>query len=189
IEEEKGHKEPSNKVTVNVPEEPSFTIEKLQRLASSNTFTKEELTGKLGQTVEYEVIVKNTGNVSLKFKALSDANCEGISPSGEVTIAVAGEQTYSCTHKLTSVGKYTNEASIEEEKGHKEPSNKVTVNVPEEPSFTIEKLQRLASSNTLTQSELTGKLGQTVEYEVIVKNTGNVSLKFKALSDANCEGV
>jgi uncharacterized repeat protein (TIGR01451 family) len=179
----------SNKVIVSVPEEPSFTIKKLQRIGSSSSYTESELTGKVGQTVEYEIVVKNTGNVALKFKALSDGKCEGISPAGEVEVAVGGEQTYTCSHKLTAVGKYTNAAAIEESKGHKEPSNEVVVNVPEEPSFTIKKLQRIGSSSSYTESELTGKVGQTVEYEIVVKNTGNVALKFKALSDGKCEGI
>jgi hypothetical protein len=31
------------------------------------------------------------GNTSLKFSELTDAHCEGISPSGEVEVAAGGE--------------------------------------------------------------------------------------------------
>ena len=91
---------------------PAFTVEKLQEIKGSKAgFTTSELTGKIGQTVDYEIIVKNTGNVSLKFGKLSDANCTSIAPSGEETIAVGGEETYTCHHELTAVGSYSNEAS------------------------------------------------------------------------------
>jgi uncharacterized repeat protein (TIGR01451 family) len=174
------------------PAEPSFTIEKLQEVAGSGKgFTTSELTGKIGQTVDYEIIVKNTGNTSLKFSKLTDANCEGISPSGEAELAAGGEQTYTCTHKLTATGKYGNKGSITGNEGTGEKtSNEVVVSVPKDPSFTIEKLQEIAGSGKgLTTSELTGKIGQTVDYEIIIKNTGNASLKFSKLTDPNCEGI
>jgi uncharacterized repeat protein (TIGR01451 family) len=179
----------SNTVVVTLTE-PSFTIEKLQRLQGGGSYTTAELTGKIGQTVEYEIIVKNTGNTSLKFSKLTDANCEGISPSGEVEVAAGGEQVYTCSHVLDKVGKYTNEASITGNEGTgTKTSNKVTVNVPSEPSFTIEKQQRLKGEAGYTTSELTGEVGETVEYKIIVQNTGNTSLKFGKLTDANCEGI
>jgi len=182
----------SNTVVVKVPTtaKPSFTIEKLQRLEGEAGYTQTQLTGKLGQTVEYEVVVKNTGNTSLKFSELSDANCEGISPSGEVELAAGGEQVYTCSHVLTQLGEYTNEASITGNEGTgTETSNKVVVNVPAEPAFTIEKLQRIEGKEPFTKAELTATLGQTVEYEVIVKNTGNTSLTFSNFMDGNCEGI
>ncbi len=182
----------SNEVVVNITAESSFTIEKLQEIEGSKAgFVKTKLSGEIGQTVDYKIVVKNTGNVSLKFKPLVDANCTGISPSGEVTVAAGGEQTYTCHHELTAVGVYGNEASIEGNEGTgTKTSNKVEVEVAAKPSFTIEKLQEIEGSKAgFTKSELTGKDGQTVDYEIIVKNTGNVSLKFKPLSDANCAGI
>ena len=184
--------ETSNKVEVDVPAEPSFTIEKLQEIEGSNAgFTKSKLTGAIGQTVDYEIIVKNTGNVALKFGKLVDSNCTSIAPSGEETVAAGGEETYTCHHELTAVGVYSNEATIEGNEGTGSgTSNKVEVDVPAEPSFTIEKLQEIEGSKAgFTKSNLTGKLGQTVDYEIIVKNTGNVTLKFGPLIDANCTTI
>ncbi len=180
----------SNKVEVEVSAKPSFSIEKLQKIEGEASFTKSKLTGEIGQTVDYEIVVKNTGNTSLKFGALSDANCEGVSPGTEETIAAGGEQTYTCSHKLTATGVYVNEASIEGNEGTgSKTSNKVEVEVPAKPSFSIEKLQKIEGEASFTKSKLTGEIGQTVDYEIVVKNTGNTSLKFGALSDANCEGV
>ena len=90
----------SNKVTTKVPAEPSFTIEKQQKIAGEGTFATSEVSGKLGQTVEYKVIVKNTGNVPLKFGALKDTNCEGITPAGATELAVGKEESFTCSHKL-----------------------------------------------------------------------------------------
>jgi uncharacterized repeat protein (TIGR01451 family) len=181
-------KQSSNEVVVDV-QKASFTIEKKQRVEGAGSYTTSELSAKVGQTVEYEVIVKNTGTVALKFGKLADANCEGISPAGEVTLAAGGEQVYTCSHKLSSTGKYGNAASIEGSEGTgKQTSNEVVVNV-QKASFSIEKRQRVEGAGSYTTSELTAKVGQTVEYEVVVKNTGTVALKFGKLVDANCEGI
>lgn len=68
---------------------------------------------------------------SLKFSKLSDAHCEGISPTSEVELSPGGEQAYTCSHVLTTTGKYTNEASITGNEGTGEQtSNQVIVNVP-----------------------------------------------------------
>ena len=90
---------------------------------------------------------------------------------------------------MLAVGTYTNEASIEGNEGTgTKTSNKVTAKVAAEPSFTIKKEQRIAGEVAYTASELTGKLGQTVEYKITVKNTGNLPLKFSALKDTGCRG-
>ncbi len=179
----------SNKVVVKVATKATFTIEKQQRIKGEPSYSAAEHTGALGQTVEYLIVVKNTGNVALKFGALKDANCEGISPIGATEVGVGKEESFSCSHVL-AVGTYTNEASIEGNEGAgTKTSNKVTTKVPAEPSFTLEKQQRIAGEGSYSTGELNGKLGQTVEYKFIAKNTGNLPLKFGALKDTGCEGI
>ncbi len=52
-------------------EEPEFTVEKLQRIkGSDSSFTTDFLLGTAGQTVEYEIVVKNTGDVPLSLSPL-----------------------------------------------------------------------------------------------------------------------
>src|SRR5437870_3754675 len=57
--------------------EPSFTIEKLQRIAGSGgSFTQATLTGVTGETVEYEIVVKNTGVPTLTLSNFTDQHCD-----------------------------------------------------------------------------------------------------------------
>ena len=117
---------------------PSFTIEKEQEIEGSNAgYTKSKLSADVGETVHYKIVVKNTGNVTLKFGDLSDSNCSGISPSGGETLPAGSEQAYTCSHKLTSTGVYSNEATIEGNEGTgPETSNKVTAGTASEPGPT-----------------------------------------------------
>lgn len=195
-------KHESNRVEVEVPttppvEEPAFTIEKLQRIGGSGSFTKEKLTGMVGETVEYEIIVKNTGNVSLTFSAFTDTDCESISGGPGATPVAPGESTtFTCIHVLTKTGTYTNVAKITGTPKGKMPieegSNVVEVEAnttpPEEkPAFTLEKLQRIGMSSSFTKEPLTGSIGETVEYEIIIRNTGNVPLTFSSFEDSLCD--
>ena len=177
-----------------LPVSPEFTIEKLQRLEGEATFTKSELTGSIGQTVEYEIVVRNTGNTPLQFSHFQDARCEGISGGpGEKPLQPGQVTTFTCTHRLTAPGTWTNAATIEGNEGTgKKESNEVVVKVPTippTPEFTIEKLQRIDETGSFTKNELTGAIGQVVNYQIIVRNTGTVTIQLSNFKDEHCEGL
>jgi hypothetical protein len=173
------------------PMEPSFTIEKLQKIqGSAGGFTKEELTGQIGQTVDYELIVKNTGELALKFGPLTDSKCTNIKPSGATELQAGEAETFTCEHLLTTVGRYTNTGTIEGNEGTgSKTSNEVLVVVPEEPNFSIFKEQRIQGEGAFTKEPLTSEVAKKVEYRLIVTNTGNASIKFGALTDAKCTNI
>jgi uncharacterized repeat protein (TIGR01451 family) len=182
---------------------PGLSVEKLQKIAGAGGEpTTAPLTGELGDTVDYEIVVKNTGNVPLSIGGgdVVDRNCGTISggpPSG--TLEVGGEAIYRCTHVLEAVGSYTNRAEVSgvPPAGDGSPitqaSNTVVVEVPlppalPTPAFTLEKLQQIAGAGgSYTSSQLTGVVGQTVDYEIVVKNTGNVPLALASFTDPQCD--
>jgi hypothetical protein len=180
---------------------PGFSIEKLQKIAGSGSFTKSTLMGNVGETVEYEIVLHNSGNVPLSFEPLVDSNCdEGTVSGGPGTspLAPGASATYMCTHVLSAgdraAGSHSNSARTTgaPPPGDGNPithtSNTVVVTVaPAAPAFSIEKLQRIAGSGSFTTQTLSGQVGQTVEYEVVVKNTGNVTLTMSGFADANCD--
>ena len=63
------------------------TRSKRSRRSGRKPLQRTEKTGKTGQTVEYKIVVKNTGNVTLKFGALKDTGCEGTHPSTGTELA------------------------------------------------------------------------------------------------------
>jgi hypothetical protein len=174
--------------------EPSFTIEKLQQIGASG-FSSTTLTGAVGDTVDYRIIVTNTGRVPETLEGFTDPNCAPGTLSGgpgSQALAPGGTTTYTCSRGLPTVGTYVNEATVTADTVGGEPltlsSNRVVVNVPAQPAFTIEKLQRLAgATSSFTSSPLTATVGQTVVYEVVVDNTGNVALDLATFTDAQCD--
>ena len=187
-----GNEEPkeSNEVVVEVPAAPNFTIEKLQEIAGSGGgFTKNELTGKVGQVVDYRIIVTNTGNTALSLTNFTDANCTNIA-GGASELAVGGSTVFTCEHPLTTTGTWTNEGTVTGTPPGGPPmihtSNKVVVKVPTE-DFTVVKLQKITGE--FTTATLTGKVGDIVHYEIIVTNTGESFIKVESVVDVNCTNI
>ncbi len=175
---------------------PSFTIQKLQQIAgSSSGWTATELNGKIGQTVDYQMTVSNTGNVAFTLTEFMDPNCDlGTQQGGPVGVSVApGEKVvFTCSHLITGGGSYSNVASATAKyteggsEAHK--SNTVVVNVVLEPRLTLSKAQEIKGSGTgFTASTLSGTVGQTVLYQITAKNTGNVPLTLSEFTDIYCD--
>ncbi len=185
---------------------PALSVQKLQKIAgTTGSYTTAPVTGQVGDTVDYEIVVKNTGNVPLTIGSQDfiDHNCTGITggPGAGEALEVGASTTYRCTHVLTEAGSYTNKAEVSgippEYEGHPglpvtSTSNTVVTEVPEpsltpEPGMSVEKLQEIVGSGSYTTAPITGQIGQIVQYEIIIKNTGNVPLTLSAFSDPRCD--
>jgi len=186
---------------VNCASAPAFSVEKLQEIAGGGgSYTTSPLTGQVGRTVDYEILVKNTGNVPLTLGSFTDPRCDAGTVSGGPGVgALAPESStsYLCTHLLDeadqSAGSYANTVTVTgtPPNGEGSPvthtSNTVVVKVPR-PAFSVEKLQEIAGGGgSYTTSPLTGQVGQTVDYEILVKNTGNVPLTLGSFTDPRCD--
>ncbi len=195
----------SNKLTghfvmtarITCPPAPSFTVEAKQALAGSSTFTSSPIKALLGQTVDYEVLAKNTGNVPLTLGSFVDPRCDsGTVKAGANPVAPGSTATYTCSHVITAAdqtaGSYTSAASLTGTPplGDGPPSthasNTLAVSVPA-PSFSIEALQQVEGAGPFGTSALTAPVGATVDYEILVKNTGNVELTIEGFTDSYCD--
>ena len=73
------------------------------------------MTGALGQTVDYEIVVTNAGDVALTFSGFADPHCDPgtiAGGPGEAVLQPGESTTYTCSHVLGSVGSYVNEATV-----------------------------------------------------------------------------
>jgi hypothetical protein len=190
--------------------EPALAIQKLQKFEGESGYTEAPLAhGRVGQMIDYEMTVRNTGDVSLTISSFNDRKCdpgtitggpgvEILTPAGPTSSG--GSATYLCTHEITEAdaeaGFYAN---VAEATGLPQACNGsgcnpvtgesntvvVTVVPPPSPAFTIEKLQKTTGS--FTEEALTGEVGQTVDYEIVVTNTSNTALTLSSFSDGHCD--
>ena len=99
---------------------PAFTIQKLQTIAGSGQpLTTGVLGGQVGQVVDYQIQVTNTGNTPLAFSKFLDPHCDPGSIAGgvgEAPVEPLGVVTYTCNHTLKAIdgeaGFFTNTATI-----------------------------------------------------------------------------
>lgn len=178
---------------------PSFTIEKLQKVhGSAEPFTSAPVSSTVGGQLDYQITVKNTGNVPLTFSSFTDTNCSGVAggPAGQVP--VGGSATYTCSHVLTLADanhEYDDSATVTAtppgEPSITHTSNTVDARVPftAEPGFALQKTQHVAGQpGSFTTGAVSAVRGETIEYEVVATNTGNVPLRFSDFSDTVCDG-
>ena len=112
---------------------PKLTIKTEQKLKGSRAgFSARPLTVKLshagvdagrrkprprrpGEIIEYQVTVKNTGNVPLALTRLSDPYCADLSSGGPVDeqLQPGASARYSCQQTVSRDGTYLNQATIE----------------------------------------------------------------------------
>lgn len=98
---------------------PGFAVEKRQSIAGSGEgFVTTPLVAQVGQTVNYQIVVTNTGSITLKFSGLEDPHCDpGTITGGGSGILEPGAATkYTCRHVVTAAdlaaGSYSNVATI-----------------------------------------------------------------------------
>jgi hypothetical protein len=90
---------------IDCPYDPKYTVIKKQRRGGTGGYSTETIpNGKVGEKVEYGIVVTNTGNVPLKLSNFSDPNCdEGTITGGpgENAIPIGGFSNFFCSHTLT----------------------------------------------------------------------------------------
>jgi hypothetical protein len=82
----------------------SFSIQLVQRL-KGGSFDPKALAGEVGQTIEYAIVLPNTGNVPLTFTSFADPYCDPGTISGGPggsAVPPGGSTTYYCRHLLTA---------------------------------------------------------------------------------------
>jgi hypothetical protein len=101
--------------------DPRLSVEKLQRIegSASGAYTSSPQTGEVGQTIGYEILVANPGNVPLTIGDFTDPRCDAGTITGgpaEGVLPPGGSSTYLCKHVLDeadlAVGSYENTAML-----------------------------------------------------------------------------
>ena len=186
----------SNEVEV-AAAKASFTIEKQQMISGGQgDFVTTPINGVVGDTVSYQIVVTNTGEVPLTMSDFTDAHCDSgtiAGGPGATPLSPGASTTYTCNHKLASTGDYTNQASVDGTPpgGGAIPgeSQQVVVHVDSAPvvGMSVDKLQRVGGSGEFTKEPLAASVGQTVEYQIVVHNTGNASITMSSFADPHCD--
>ena len=159
----------------------------------------------LGEIINYELTVTNTGNVTLSNVMITDANADSITPSILLTIAPNVSVTILATHQITQVdldaGTVVNSASViaedpfgntaedisddpnnptdSDSNGDGEPDDTTIIGVNQNPSMSLKKTAVFNDEN----GDGIPQENETLTYNFEVENTGNVTLSEILITD------
>jgi len=150
----------------------------------------------LGDTITYDVVMENTGNVTLTNVVVSDpkltpstANCASVTPGNLCTLT----GTHTVTQADIDAGSINNTGSVTDDNvcpaaGPTVCEDTVTVTFPKNPGLSIVKEVSNSSSGPWNDTSVTVTVGDTVYYRVRVANTGNTTLTGLTVDDgmASC---
>jgi uncharacterized repeat protein (TIGR01451 family)/LPXTG-motif cell wall-anchored protein len=142
----------------------------------------------VGQTIPYEFLVTNTGNVTMTGIAVTDANTTGVNCPA-TTLDPTEPMTCTGSHTVVQAdidaGAVVNTASVvgtppSDTPIPPVPSNEVTITGVQNPALSILK------SSTSTQLP---PVGDTIPYTFLVTNIGDVTITGITVTDPNTTGV
>ncbi|MGN7990670.1 beta strand repeat-containing protein, partial [Pedobacter sp. 22226] len=175
---------PNDATVTSLTPSPAFTFTKV---ASGTVPTV------VGGTLNYNLTVTNTGNVTLTNILVTDANAT-VSGSPVATLAPGATVTLTATHVLTqadiNAGSVTNQASATA----KDPQGNNVTKVSDDPNTTAPNDATVTSITANASMSLTkvatnsvSKVGDVINYSIVVTNTGNVTLTNVAVTDAGAD--
>ncbi|RZA00453.1 MAG: DUF11 domain-containing protein [Sphingobacteriaceae bacterium] len=178
----------------NTPAQDDATIVSIAATPAM-TFTKVAISSGVntGDVVTYTITVKNTGNVTLNNIVVTDPNA--IVTGGTIaTLAPGASVSVTATHILTqsdvNKGTVVNQAnaSAKDPKGNTISKVSDDPNTPAVNDATIITIGATPSMVLTKTANNTGvKAGDVINYTLIVKNTGNVTLTNVSVTDAGAD--
>jgi uncharacterized repeat protein (TIGR01451 family) len=132
-----------------------------------------------GSTVEYQIIVTNTGEVALTGVTVTDLQVPGCAILKPFDLAVGTSHAYPCTASNVTAG-FTNEACVAG-MGDGVPVSDCDTSTVLIPRIDIRKQAEGPDSRTYPS-------GSPVPYEIVVTNTGDVDLLDVAVTDEQVPG-
>jgi hypothetical protein len=173
---------------------PGYTIEKLQKIqGSGGPYTKETLLGQVGDVIEYEIPITDTGNTNLTLEKFEDKRCTEITGPAEVK---PGETVdYFCKHVVVPADLaslyYSNQATItgkppSGQGGAKtKKSNIVKVKFPSEHSRENGEEEATCNSLTFRFFKFPNAPNNTVTEKITVSNNKGYKKSFTVIFKFN----
>jgi len=165
---------PPGTSTVTVPLTPAPALSVLKSQTSTGPYV-------VGDTISYSIVVTNSGNVTLTGVTATDnsAILGTCTPAQPATLAPGANLTCAATHVVTQAdinnGSYVNTATGD---SNETPPDTSTVTVPFTPTPGLTVLKSQTSSGPYV-------VGDTIGYNIVVTNSGNVTLTGVTVNDSS----
>ena len=193
-----GDGNPDDPTVTTITQVPDITITKVDTVNDGGDGRVDA-----GDTISYVFTVTNTGNVTLSNVTVSDplVSVTG-GPLASLAPGVSDNTTFSATYTITQAdidnGSFSNSATVSSE----DPNNNPVVSLSDDPDDatdndsdgdgnpddpTVTTIERIPDISLLKRADRVyfRRINETINYEIIVENTGNVTLINIVVTDAN----
>src|SRR5690606_34431731 len=179
--------QPNDPTVVELTQQPGLVLTK--RTTSEGPYV-------VGDYIRFEIAVTNTGNVTLANVVVTDDNAEIVSGAPIASLAPNATFTVIARHQVTQAdidaGTVVNQAKVIGNDPDGNPIPEVPSDNPDTPQPNDPTVVELTNTPSLSLTKrATGEgpyvLGQFVNYEITVRNTGNVTLTDIIVADDNAE--
>ncbi len=177
----------------------SFSLTTAQSRGAGGPFVTTPISAAVGDTIDYQITATDTGNTSLTFTDITDANCGTIfGGPGAPAVSPGAGTSWTCKHTVTAAdaavpgSTYVDGAAATaappagEGSGATVTSNTAVANTLN-PAYTVTKQQSLAGAGPFATSDLVAQPGQIVYSMINVQNTGNATEDVAQVTDAGCD--
>ncbi len=169
------------------------SLDKKQKVAGS--YTASDITANDSDTISYQLVLTNTGNITLNTQSVTDAGCDAgtLSPTSNATVAAGSTRTYTCTraaHGLSSP--VVNSASAS---GTNTASGVTAASVTSNSVNAYVTHPAISLSSTVSRTTsgyaatTTAHTTDTAHFQVIVTNTGDTTLTGISVNDPFCSAT
>ena len=181
--------DPDDPTIVPVAQLPEMTTTKTATPAMDGAYDT------VGEVIVYAITVQNTGNVTLTNISITDANADAgsIAPAMVTSLAPGDTATFTAGHSITQadldLGSVTNQAIA----NGSDPSGGAVMDESDDPTTTddndstitgVPQLPSIDVEKSTIDSFYTS-VGDVINYNIVVTNTGNVTLTNISVTDAN----
>src|SRR5690606_14808154 len=173
-------------------------VEQAPELTVTKVITSTGPYSEVGQEITYDIVVTNTGNVTIDNIVLTHPNAD--IPAREVnigTLVPTERRTITVTHTTMNDDLNAHMGSHERLVKCGDPDGRAITDVPTHSSETpdsgdptdtdVEQTPTLTVTKVITSAGPYNAVGQEITYDIVVTNTGNVTIDNIVLTDANAD--
>ena len=195
--------DPDDPTVINADLDPVLDITKVAQAPGDGSYDT------VGEVITYDIVITNTGNVTIDNLVVTDALADTVSAPSATTLAPGAMATATATYAITQAdidaGSFTNVAvatgddpqgnpvtddsddptnpADNDNNGNGNPDDPTVTTIDQTSDYTVTKTDDAAADGAYDE------VGETINYTIVITNTGNTTLSDIVVTDAGADTI